>query len=112
MISEKALFAAEFEPAAVAGKRRAPRTAVTLNARLGQSGLDRTLCKVVDLSPEGARLQAYSELRAGSMIWLTLPLVGKVAALIQWARDFEAGCRFQAPLDTAQFDELVALAGR
>jgi hypothetical protein len=111
MMSEKALFAAEFEPAA-AGKKRRPRASVTLNARLGQSGLDRTLCKVVDLSPEGARLQAYSELRAGSMIWLTLPLVGKVSALIKWARDFEAGCQFHAPLDVAQFDELVALAGR
>jgi hypothetical protein len=112
MMPQKALFAAEYEPAIVGPNRNKRRAPVSLNARVGQGGLDRTLCKVVDLSPDGARLQAYSEMRQGSMIWLTLPLIGQVAALIKWARDFEAGCQFREPLDAAQFDEMVALAGR
>ena len=106
------MFAAEFEPAVIPGGRtpgRAKRAAVMLNARLERGGLDRTLCKVTDLSIHGARLHTYSALQQGATIWLTLPLLGQVAATIMWADDFEAGCRFSAPLDDHAFAELAAL---
>lgn len=102
------MFAAEFEPAETNGRRRSPRAPVSLDARLGRGGLDRALCRVVDLSVHGARLQTYSSLKTGSMIWLTLPLVGQIAATIVWADDFVAGCQFQAPLDDALYEQLIA----
>jgi hypothetical protein len=111
MANHKALFAAEFEPALANGRRRAPRAPVSLDARVGRGGIDRALCKVTDLSPQGARLQAYSAMRQGSMIWLTLPLAGQVAATIRWSDDFEAGCQFQHPLDPGVYEELLALGG-
>ena len=100
-------FAAEFEPAVGLGRRRAPRAPVSLDARIGRGGLDRALCKVVDLSTHGARLQTYSALRKGAMIWLTLPLVGHCAADIVWANDFEAGCEFHTPLSDEDFEALT-----
>jgi len=103
------MFAAEFEPAQTSGRRRSPRAPVSLDARIGRGGLDRTLCRVVDLSVFGARLQTYSSLRIGSMIWLTLPQIGQVAATIIWADDFVAGCQFQTPLDKDAFEALIAL---
>lgn len=106
------MFAAEFEPAESNGRRRSPRAPVSLDAGIGRAGigrgeLDRAFCKVVDLSRHGARLQTYTALKCGSMIWLTLPRAGQVAATIMWADDFTAGCQFVEPLDRDAFD-LVA----
>ncbi|OYY90616.1 MAG: pilus assembly protein PilZ [Sphingomonas sp. 28-66-16] len=103
------MFAAEFEPAQANGRRRSPRAPVSLDAKIGRGGLDRTLCRVVDLSIHGARLQTYSGLRAGTMIWLTLPQIGQVAANIIWADDFAAGCQFQTPLDEDALQTLIEL---
>lgn len=99
---------AEFEPA-VLGRRRSPRAPVSLDARLGRGGLDRTACRITDLSPEGARISSYSALKKDSVIWLTLPGAGQVAATIRWADDFQAGCQFNQSLTAAQFDALVDL---
>lgn len=101
------MFAAEFEPAQSNGRRRSPRAPVSFDARFGQGGLGRTLCKVVDISIHGARLQTYSALTKGATIWLTLPDIGPVAADVMWADDYLAGCQFRAPLDTILFETLL-----
>lgn len=103
------MFAAEYEPAVAHNRRRSPRAPMSLDAQLGQGGLARALCKVVDLSRHGARLQTYSAMKRGSLIWLTLPGLPPIAAEVMWADDFAAGCQFRTPLDPEQFD---ALAGR
>ena len=103
----KRSFTAEFEPA-VLGRRRAPRAPVSLDAKVGRGGLDRALCKVVDLSTHGAKIETYSELRRDSVIWLTLPHVGHWAARVVWSNDFEAGLEFQIPLSEDEFEALVA----
>ncbi len=107
MTPGKRSFAAEFEPA-VLGRRRAPRAPVSLDARVGRGGLDRALCKVVDLSLHGAKIETFSALRRDSVIWLTLPHVGHWAARVVWATDFEAGLEFQISLSEDEFDKLAA----
>ncbi|WP_066795476.1 PilZ domain-containing protein [Sphingomonas soli] len=106
-ITKTAPFAAEYEPAESLGRRRSPRAPVSLDARIGRGGLDRTLCKVTDLSIHGAGIQTYSELRKGTMIWLALPKIGHVAAKVVWAGDFEAGVEFQEPLSAEAFEILT-----
>ncbi len=101
------MFAAEFEPADTNGRRRSPRAPVSLDARIGKAG--RTLCKVVDISIHGARLQTYSALTKDSTIWLTLPGVDPIAAEVKWADDYVAGCQFTTPLELDVFDRLVEL---
>lgn len=101
---------AEYETA-VLGRRKSPRAPVSLDAKLGRGGLDRTLCRVTDLSREGARISSYSALKKDSVIWLTLPGVGQVAATVRWADDFHAGCQFNEPLGDSQFAALLN-AGR
>ena len=98
----------EFEPA-LAVKRKNTRAPVSLDAKLGRGGLDRTLCRITDLSRDGARISSYSALKKDSMIWLTLPGIGQVAATVRWADDFHAGCLFAVPLADYQFDILVAV---
>ncbi len=108
MGSKSAPFAAEFEPAEIPGARMSLRAQVSLDARIGRGGLDRALCKVVDLSVNGARLQTYSELRAGVTIWLALPKIGRCAARVIWVHDFEAGLEFERPLAPKDFEALTA----
>ncbi|MES2095485.1 MAG: PilZ domain-containing protein [Pseudomonadota bacterium] len=97
---------AEYEHA-ILGRRKAPRAPVSLDAKLGRGGLDRTLCRVTDLSRDGARISSYSALKKDSVIWLTLPGVGQVAATVRWADDFQAGCQFNEPLPEGLYDALV-----
>lgn len=107
VVTGKRSFTAEFEPA-VLGRRRAPRAPVSLDAKVGRGGLDRALCKVVDLSTHGAKIETYSEIRRDSVIWLTLPHVGHWAARVVWSNDFEAGLEFQIPLSEDEFEALIA----
>lgn len=107
MSTAKRSFTAEFEPA-VLGRRRAPRAPVSLDAKIGRGGLDRALCKVVDLSTHGAKIETYSAIRADSVIWLTLPKVGHWAARVVWSNDFEAGLEFQIALSEDEFEALTA----
>ncbi|MES2338457.1 MAG: PilZ domain-containing protein [Pseudomonadota bacterium] len=106
--NEPVLFNAEYEPAESLGRRRAPRAPVSLDAKIGRGGLDRTLCKVTDLSVHGARIQTYSGLKKGAMIWLTLPIIGQIAATVRWADDFEAGCEFQTPIEATVFATVLS----
>ncbi|MDB5661785.1 MAG: PilZ protein [Sphingomonas bacterium] len=82
------------------------RAPTALEARIGKSG--RTLCKVVDLSRYGARLETHSALRRGSTIWLTLPTIGTIAAEVRWSSDLSAGCEFSTALSPETF-ALLAL---
>ncbi len=101
------MFAAEFKPAQL-GRRRSVRAPVSLDARIGKTA--RALCKLVDVSVHGARLQTYSALTRGGTIWLTLPGVGQRAADVMWADDFTAGCQFHQPLDEDSVEALIALS--
>ena len=103
----KRSFAAEFEPALL-GRRRSPRAPVSLDAKVGRGGLDRALCRVVDLSLHGAKIETFSALRRDTMIWLTLPHLGHWAARVAWATDFEAGLEFQIALTEDEFEQLAA----
>lgn len=103
------MIAAEFEPALSNGRRRSPRAPVSLDARIGRGGIDRALCKITDLSIHGVGVQSYSTMQVGSMIWLTLPVIGARAARVVRAGDFDAGCEFLQPLLPAEFDAVIEL---
>ena len=100
------MFAADFEPAERSTRRGSPRAPIALHVSIGKT--HRTLCKVVDISINGARLQTYSALKRGSSIWLNLPHIGQVAATVMWADDFTAGCQFRKPLPIAVFATLTS----
>lgn len=103
------MFSADYETAKV-GNRGAARSKLGLDAEL--DGSHRTLCRVSDISVSGARLQTYSGLKVGSVIWLTLPLVGRVSATVKWADEYNSGCQFAAPLRNDVLAALLAESGR
>ena len=99
------MFAAEFESAPVDGRRSPRVTPVGLDAQLGIGA--RALCKVVDISVSGAKIQTYSLLKRGSVIFLKLPGAGRVAAEVVWANDFMAGCEFRKPLGPTAYAAML-----
>lgn len=80
-----------------------------MDTDMDRGGLARALCRVLDISIHGAKLQTYTALRRGSDIWLRLPQVGEVTARVVWATDFAAGCQFQTPLAPEAFEILAPM---
>ncbi len=101
------MFAAEFEPFDEDNRRRSTRAPVSFDAALKHDGLSRTLCTVVNISLHGVRLQTYSPLKRGMIIWLTLPGLEPAMAEVMWSDDYSAGCEFIRPLDEQSFRRLA-----
>lgn len=88
-------------------RRSEDRLPADIRARYGTSGLpERALCRVLDLSKRGAKLEVYCDLPQDSMITLKLPNDETVRARVVWSNDFEAGCRFLEPLKDDAFDAI------
>ncbi len=91
------------------GRRSEDRYRADIRSRYGMSGMpERALCRIIDVSRHGARLELYSELPAQTQITLTLPGTGPVRARIVWSKDLEAGCFFQQPLDEAELERIFS----
>ena len=67
---------------------------------------------VVDLSPEGFRAETSFTLWPGTIVWLTLPGLAPLEAVIAWRDRFKYGCAFSKPLRPAVFEHIVALGNR
>jgi hypothetical protein len=104
------MFAAEYTPAQ-RPLRRSKRAALAMDAPIEQSGMARTLCKVVDLSLHGCRLLTFSHMSRDQPIWLNLPGLGMISAVVVWADDLVAGCQFQRPLTDESYEALVSQHG-
>ncbi|MBC9031756.1 PilZ domain-containing protein [Sphingomonas sp. JC676] len=103
------MFAAEFETVDGHGRRRRePRASTMLEAELAIAGAGRAVCRVLDYSTSGARLQTYSELERGALIWLALPGIGRCAATVVWVRNYEAGVEFRKQLSAKAMQTLTA----
>lgn len=90
-------------------RRGEERLPADIRARYGTGGRpERALCRIVDVSKRGARLQVYCDLPPSSMITLTLPGSGAVRARVVWSKDFEAGCLFQEPLKDSELDMIFS----
>lgn len=80
-------------------RRSEDRLPADIRSRYGTGGMpERALCRILDLTSRGARLEVYCDLPPATVITLKLPDTGTVRAKIMWSKDFEAGCRFLEPI--------------
>ncbi|WP_235538552.1 PilZ domain-containing protein [Sphingomonas sp. Root710] len=80
-------------------RRAEERLPADIRSRYGTGGMpERALCRIVDITTRGARLEVYCDLPPATMITLKLPYTGTVRAKIMWSKDFEAGCQFLDPI--------------
>ena len=105
------MFGAEFEQDGPKRRRDVRRTGLALDADVlgaAESRLGRAVCKVVDLSATGARLQTYLTLRPGAWITLIIPGCDLISAQVVWSREFVAGCQFKRPLPKTLVDRFAS----
>jgi len=90
-------------------RRSEERLPVDLRSRYGTGGLpERALCRILDVTKSGARLQVYCDLPPRTTITLMLPCSGTVRARVIWSKDFEAGCKFSEPLKDGELASIFA----
>ena len=90
--------------------RRSLRKAVRMRAHLRDRGTTRFEIDVVDLSVTGFRAQTSFTLWPGTTVWLTLPGLAGLEAVVAWRDKYRYGCAFTKPLHTAVFEHIVALS--
>lgn len=94
-------------------ERRAHRVPLSFGAGLRQRGASGVSVTVMDLSTDGFRVSTHLALDAGTHVWLRLPSLEPIHAVVKWSRGHEVGCAFDQPLHPAVLDMLVhKLAGR
>ncbi len=92
--------------------RRSLRTAVKMRAHLRDRGQTRFEIDVVDLSQAGFRAETSFTLWPGTVVWLTLPGLAALEAVVAWRDKLSYGCAFAKPLHPAVFEHICALGDR
>ena len=89
--------------------RRALRRSVKMRAHLRDRGQTRFEIEVVDLSQAGFRAHTSFTLWPGTVVWLTLPGMAPLEAVVAWRDKATYGCAFARPLHSAVFEHIVGL---
>ena len=92
--------------------RRSLRKAVKMRARLRDRGQTKFEVDVLDLSATGFRAETSFTLWPGTIVWLTLPGLGSLEAVVAWRDKLLYGCSFAKPLHPAVFDHVLAATNR
>ena len=88
-------------------RRSEVRLPADIRSRYGTGGVpERALCRILDMTTRGARLEVYCDLPPATVITLKLPYTGTVRAKIMWSKDFEAGCRFLEPINESDLSTI------
>ena len=109
-MDQRSLIPAPHDLADGGESRRALRRAVRMRAYLRDRGTTRFLIDVVDLSVTGFRAETSFTLWPGTTVWLKMPDLEGLEAVVAWRDKFKYGCAFVKPLYPAVFDHIVALS--
>lgn len=79
-------------------ERRAERAPVTARARFREAGFNPFDVELFDLSFTGFRMVTFARPQIGKQIWVTLPGLQSLEAIVRRADGNEYGCEFLYPL--------------
>ncbi len=91
--------------------RCAPRTRLSIPGSLRPSGDKGFATTIHDLSLAGFSCESLSQMRPGSLCWLTLPGLAALQAEVIWNHAGRVGCAFAFLLNPAVHDSLIARYG-
>jgi len=80
-------------------RRSEPRTPVSADVPVRQLGQTAVEARLVNISSRGFMAETRAVIEPGARIWLTLPGLGRVNALVVWARNGRIGGEFAQPID-------------
>lgn len=89
--------------------RRAQRQRISARARFREAGANPYEVEIDDLSASGFRMVSYTRPRAGTRIWLTLPGMQSLEAVVRRSEGNNHGCEFILPLHPAVAAHLQSL---
>jgi len=90
--------------------RRSARKPVAIRATLRRQGESKFNANVADLSESGFRVESHYLIPTGAQVWLTLPGLAAIPAIVAWSSGHSLGCHFDAPLHPAVLDRVIAAA--
>jgi hypothetical protein len=75
---------------------------------LGETAVDAILLNISSL---GFMAATDAQIAPGSRVWVMLPGVNRINALVIWARNGRLGCEFAAPIDPLLVLQAIGTAG-
>lgn len=101
-----------FETAPAPQKRRlsrcSERSAATAEAALCRPGKPDCRARVLDLSPQGCRLEIAFHADVDDHVWIKFDGLEALEATVCWVAGFKMGLRYANPIHPAVFDLLLA----
>lgn len=88
-------------------RRRAPRSALRLNASIREPGRSRTGAKLIDISTRGCRIEATSGASADTWLMLSIAGLETQYCRVVWRCHEFAGIEFATPLAEAVLERLL-----
>ncbi len=84
--------------------RRAERVLLRADIDFRRSGDHKYRVNILDLSPEGCRVEIPVKVHAGDRIWISLPGLESIAGQVRWVEGWTVGVKFDHPLYPSVFD--------
>lgn len=91
--------------------RRADRLDIEFPAMLREPGMSKFSVKVKDLSVTGFRCETSFTMSMGATVWLTIPGLSGLEAIVAWKDGFKYGFAFKTSLHVAVFDHVIRQFG-
>jgi PilZ domain len=89
--------------------RRSQRMRIAARARFREAGANPYEVEIDDLSATGFRMSSYTRPRAGTRIWVTLPGLQSLEAVVRRSEGNNHGCEFILPLHPSVAAHLQSL---
>jgi hypothetical protein len=80
-------------------RRREPRLDASADVSLRKLGASAIGARLINISSNGFMAETEAGIEAGSRVWLTLPGLNRVNALVVWSHGCKLGGEFSAPID-------------
>ncbi len=84
----------ELEP-----RRREPREAICAEVGLRPFGAAGSPARLVNVSSRGFMARSNALIEPGTRVWLTLPGLPRVSAMVHWSKGGRLGGEFASPVD-------------
>lgn len=98
------VFTSDLFTAQAKSKRVSDRSAISADVSLRRRGMTNYRVRVVDLSPEGCKVELVERPRGGERMTIKFEGLEAMDAEVCWVEGFEAGLRFERPIHPAVFD--------
>lgn len=84
--------------------RKAERIPLHADIDFRRTGEHRWRVNVLDISPQGCRLDLPVRVKVGDVIWVNFPGLEAIQGKVCWIQEWIAGIEFERPLYPAVFD--------